>query len=112
MCSYADDGVVDPCCLPRDFRKACPGRIKNLFHDRLDIWFVRKVGYQRRQVLAFHRSCTVTDFYRAMLCIRGTSHVPVSVSVCVCVRPSQVGVLLKRLKVGSHKEHHTIAQGI
>ena len=40
------------------------------------------------------------DFYRAMLCIRGTSHGPVS--VCVCVRLSQVGVLLKRLIVGSH----------
>jgi len=25
------------------------------------------------------------DFYRAMLCIRGTSHGPVSVSICVCV---------------------------
>ena len=29
-------------------------------------------------------------------------------SVC----PSQVGVLLKRLNVGSHKQHHTIAQGL
>ena len=26
--------------------------------------------------------------------------------------PPQVGVLLKRLKAGSHKQHHTIAQGI
>ena len=47
------------------------------------------------------------SFYRAMLCIRGTSHGPVSVSVCVCVCLSvclsQVGVLLKRLNVGSHK---------
>jgi len=34
-----------------------------------------------------------------MLCIRRTSHGPVS------VRPSQVGVLLKRLNVGSHKQH-------
>jgi len=33
-------------------------------------------------------------FYRAMLCIRGSSHGPVS--VCLSVRPSQVGVLLKR----------------
>jgi len=31
-------------------------------------------------------------------------------SVCLCL--SQVGVLLKRLNVGSHKQHHTIAQGI
>ena len=47
-------------------------------------------------------------FYRAMLCIRGTSHGPVSVCLSVC--PSQVGVLLKRLNIGSHKQHHTIAQ--
>ena len=34
-------------------------------------------------------------------------------SVCVCVRLclSQVGVLLKRQNVGSHKQHHTIPQG-
>ena len=31
-------------------------------------------------------------------------------SVCPCL--SQVGVLLKRLNVGSHKQHHTIAQGL
>ena len=41
-----------------------------------------------------------------MLCIRGSSHGPVSVCVCVCL--SQAGVLLKRQNVGSHKEHHTI----
>jgi len=33
-------------------------------------------------------------------------------SVCLSVCPSQVGVLLKRLNVGSHKQHHTIAQGL
>jgi len=47
-----------------------------------------------------------------MLCIRGTSHGPASVCVCPSVRLSQVGVLLKRLNVGSHKQHHTIAQGL
>jgi len=52
------------------------------------------------------------SFYRAMLCIRGTSHGPVSLSVRPSVRPSQVGVLLKRLNIGSHKQHHTIAQGL
>ena len=36
-------------------------------------------------------------FYRAMLCIRGTSHGPVSVCVCMCFCLSQVGVLLKQL---------------
>jgi len=54
----------------------------------------------------------VLCFYRAMLCIRGTSHGPVSVSVSVsvCVCLSQVGVLLKRLNIGSHKQHRTIPQ--
>ena len=33
-------------------------------------------------------------------------------SVRVCVRLSQVRVLLKQLYVGSHKQHHTIAQGL
>ena len=38
-----------------------------------------------------------------------------AVTAMACVRPSvclssQVGVLLKRLNVGSHKQHHTIAQ--
>ena len=34
----------------------------------------------------------------------------VSVSVCLSVCLSQAGVLLKRLNVGSHKQHHTIPQ--
>ena len=54
----------------------------------------------------------VTCFYRAMLCIRGTSHGPVSLSVSVSVCLSHVGVLLKRQNVGSHKQHHTIPQGL
>ena len=33
-----------------------------------------------------------------------------SVCVCLSVRLSQVGVLLKRLNVGSHKQHYTIVQ--
>jgi len=49
---------------------------------------------------------SIWPVYCAMLCICGTSHGPVS----IC--PSQVGVLLKRLNVGSHKQHHTIAQGL
>jgi len=34
------------------------------------------------------------------------------VSVCLSVRLSQVGVVLKRLKVESRKQRHTIAQGL
>ena len=33
-------------------------------------------------------------------------------SVCLSVCLSQVGVLLKRLNVESHKQHHMIAQGL
>ena len=33
-------------------------------------------------------------------------------ALCPSVSPSQVGVLLKRLNVGSHKQHRTIAQGL
>jgi len=56
---------------------------------------------------------TFIVFYRAMLCIRGTSHGPVvvclSLSLCPCL--SQAGVLLKRQNVGLYKEHHTTPQG-
>jgi len=45
-----------------------------------------------------------------MLCIRGTSHGPVSVCLSVCL--SQVRVLLKQLSTGSHIQHHMIAQGL
>ena len=58
--------------------------------------------FNRNYVSIFYR------FYRAMLCIRGTSHGPVSVCLSVC--QSQVGVLLKWLNVGS--QHRTIAQGL
>ena len=35
-----------------------------------------------------------------------------AMALCPSVSPSQVGVLLKRLNVGSHKQHHTIAHGL
>jgi len=63
---------------------------------------VRKYYHSVLKFLLFY------SFYPAMLCIRGTSHGPVS--VCVCL--TQVGVLLKRLNVGSQKQHHTIAHGL
>ena len=49
-------------------------------------------------------------FYLTMLCISGTSHGPLSMSVSVCL--AQAGVLLKRQNVGSHKQHHTIPLGV
>jgi len=35
-----------------------------------------------------------------------------AMALCPSVCPSQVRVLLKRLNVDSHKQHHTIAQGL
>ena len=51
---------------------------------------------------------TPGPFYRATLCYRGICYG--HVSVCLCL--SQVGVLLKRLNRESHKQYHTIAQGL
>jgi len=73
-------------------------------------WQPMKPLHETWRIRLYHRMALYRRFYRAMLCIRGTSHGPVSVCPSVC--PSQVGVLLKRLNVGSHKQHHTIAQGL
>jgi len=35
-----------------------------------------------------------------------------AMGLCLSVCLSQVGVLLKRLNVGSHKQHHMIDQGL
>jgi len=60
--------------------------------------------FQDGRYLLINISMNDIHFYRAMLCIRGTSHGPVS----VCL--SQAGVLLKRQNVESHRQHHTIPQ--
>jgi len=52
--------------------------------------------------LVFTARCYASAVLAMALCL----------SVCLSVCPSQVGVLLKRLNVGSHKQHHTIAQGL
>ena len=63
----------------------------------------------RFQAMSHH---ALDSFYRAMLCIRGTSHEHVSVRLCLCPCLSQAGVLLKRQNVASQKQqHHTIPQG-
>jgi len=50
--------------------------------------------------------------FTARCCASAVLAMALCLSVCPSVRPSQVGVLLKRLNVGSHKQHHTIAQGL
>ena len=57
-------------------------------------------GTQITQGTIFTARCYASAVLAMALCL----------SVCLSVRPSQVGVLLKRLNVGSHKQHHTIAQ--
>ena len=57
--------------------------------------------------------CKFIDYVlRLTVFITARCHGPVSVSVCLSVCLSQAGVLLKRQKVGSHKQHHTIPQGL
>ena len=41
-----------------------------------------------------------------------TAVLAMGLCLCLSVCLSQVGVLLKRLKIGSYKQHHTIAQGL
>jgi len=50
-------------------------------------------------------------FYRAS---SGRALCMLSLRVCVClsVCPSQVGVIVKRLNIGSRKQRHTVAQGL
>ena len=87
-----------------------------LFIDKLWVWRYVQPKYQilfacKWNYRPYSKLLVVSiSFYRAMLCICGTSHGPVSVRLSVCL--SQVGVLLKRLNVRSHKQHHTIAHGL
>jgi len=61
--------------------------------------------------------CRLTSIFEVQLCcrfitVRCYASAVLAIWACVCVCLSQVEVLLKRLNVGSHKQHHTIAQGL
>jgi len=73
---------------------------------RQKVKFKISTSHQNWGLFVSNKNC----FYRAMLCTRDTCHGLVSVCLSLCL--SQVGVLLKWLNVGSHKQHHTIAQGV
>jgi len=91
-------------------------RHPSLFYARLKTFLFLQILPTVAFLFFFWTDSTDTNtsalirFYRTMLCIRGTSHGPVSVRLSIC--PSQAGVLLKRLNVGSQEQHHTIAQGL
>ena len=55
-------------------------------------------------IILFTARCYASAVLAMGLCL--------SVCVCLSVCLSHVGVPLKRLNVGSHKQHHTIAQGL
>jgi len=49
---------------------------------------------------------------RHVFIARCYASVVLAMALCLSVCPSQVGVLLKRLNIRSHKQHHAIAQGL
>ena len=69
------------------------------------------IRWNRRPV---ERTITDDDILaiRLVFTARCYASAVLAMALCPSVRPSQVGVLLKRLNVGSHKQHHTIAQGL
>jgi len=114
---YVSQNLVD--CRNRLYNKYTTNRSSGVRGLQLIdlLWTATTAGrlsYRCRQRIRPSTTTTTSFFYIAMLCIRGTSHGPVSVrlSVRLSVCPSQVGVSLKRLNAGSHKQHHTIAQGL
>ena len=73
----------------------------SLFHSRLKTFLFRKSFPPQ---LSFLPRDAMHPRLAMALCLS------VRLSVCLSVCPSQVGVLLKRLNVGSHKQHDTIPQ--
>jgi len=59
---------------------------------------------------AFAFSCGLFSFY--FFTARRHASAVYAMVMCLSVCLSQVGVLLKRLKVGSRKQFHTIAHGL
>jgi len=59
-----------------------------------------------------HRPCSLSRRTVLIFTARCYASAVLAMALCPSVRPPQVGVLLKRLNVGSHKQHHTIPQGI
>jgi len=52
------------------------------------------------------------DKLQSLITARCYASAVLAMALCLSVCMSQVGVLLKRLNAGSHKQHHIIAQGL
>ena len=50
------------------------------------------------------------SFIATVFTVRCYASTVLAMGLCLCL--SQVGVLLKRLNTGSHKQYHTVAQGL
>jgi len=57
-------------------------------------------------------SLTYKVFVNTHFTARCYASAVLAMGLCLCLSVSQVGVLLKLLNVGSHKQHHTIALGL
>ena len=55
---------------------------------------------------------TAIYYYHYVFTTRCYASAVLAMALCLSVHLSQVGVLLKRLHVGSRKQHHAIAQGL
>ena len=134
------DGVVgmcsecaDVCTVANDFCAAnCPGRHSNISQFLLHVVSFSSFQYSRSRVVQTEAFSHFSDWLAVELVIAICYFCDVlftarcyasavlamglclSVSVCLSVRLclSEVGVLLKRQNVGSHKQHHTIPQGL
>ena len=58
---------------------------------------------------ASHRFETLFAFFAVQSYASVVYAMALCLSVCLCLCPSQVGVLLKRLNIGSNKQHHSMA---
>jgi len=83
----------------RTLRSDC---VRRLLERGITVARLARAEVNQCTVLIFTARCYASAVLAMGLCL----------SVCVCVCLSQVGVLLKRLNIGSHKQHRTIAQGL
>ena len=92
----------------RDLRAAAE-QLMNAF-DTIGVARLSNVGFN--QQLVVRPSVCPSVCFTARCYASAVLAIALCPSVCPSVRPSQVGVLLKRLNIGSHKQHHTIVQGL
>jgi len=80
---------------------------------RTGLWALddRQISADVIDVYKITRELSTVSFHHVFTTQRHAS-VVCAVVVCLSVRLSQVGVLLKLLNVGSRKQRHTIAQGL